>query len=134
VVDIRGVTKGKGFQGPVKRFGIALRQRKSEKGIRKVGSIGPWHPARVIFRVPMAGQMGLFTRAVYNSKIIDIGSISEKDINISGGFKKYGNVKTDYVVVYGSLQGPSKRALVLTHPLRLTKKQSKKSYEVLELK
>ncbi len=134
LIDVRGVTKGKGTQGPVKRFGIALRQHKSEKGLRKVGSIGPWHPARVTFRVPMAGQMGMFTRAVFNSKVIDIGSIKEKNINLSSGFKKYGNIKTDFVVVYGSVQGPSKRALVLTQPLRATKKQEKKNYEVLELR
>ena len=41
LVDVRGLTKGKGIQGPVKRFGIKLRPHKSEKGLRKVGSIGP---------------------------------------------------------------------------------------------
>jgi len=66
LVDARGLTKGKGTQGPVKRFGITLRVHKSEKGQRKVGSIGPWHPARVTFRVPMAGQLGLFSRVIYN--------------------------------------------------------------------
>jgi len=64
LVDFRGLTKGKGFQGPVKRFGIKLKFHKSEKGRRRPGSLGPWHPARVIFRVPMAGQLGMFTRAV----------------------------------------------------------------------
>jgi large subunit ribosomal protein L3 len=134
LVDIRGVTKGKGTQGPVKRFGITLRQHKAEKGQRKVGSIGPWHPARVTFRVPMAGQMGFFTRANYNKKIVSLGSISDSNINFDEGFKKYGNLKTDYVIVHGSVQGPAKRALILTQTLRSTKKQSKKNYEFIDLR
>ena len=81
-VDLRGLTKGKGFQGPVKRFGITLKVKKSEKGQRRPGSLGPWHPARVIFRVPMAGQLGMFTRAIYNNKIVDIGKAEDKFKNI----------------------------------------------------
>ena len=34
LVDLRGLTKGKGLVGPVKRFGITLKQHKSEKGQR----------------------------------------------------------------------------------------------------
>lgn len=134
LVDVKGVTKGKGTQGPVKRFGIALRFHKSEKGLRKVGSIGPWHPARIMFTVPMAGQMGFFTRLSYNNKIITSGKIREKDINPKGGFKHFGEIKTDYLILQGSVQGPKKRQLLLTVPLRETKKQIKKNYEFLELR
>jgi len=35
LVDFRGLTKGKGFQGPVKRFGIKLKFHKSEKRSKK---------------------------------------------------------------------------------------------------
>ena len=130
LVDIRGLTKGKGFSGPVKRFGIQLKSQKSEKGRRRPGSIGPWHPARVIFRVPMAGQLGMFTRVVYNSKIIDLGEAKDKFKNI----KNYGDVKTNYVVILGSIQGSAKRQVVLTKAIRPTKKQLKKKYELLELR
>ncbi|MFH1608106.1 MAG: 50S ribosomal protein L3 [archaeon] len=130
LVDLRGLTKGKGFQGPVKRFGVTLRVRKSEKGIRKVGSIGPWHPARVTFRVPMAGQLGMFTRAVYNNKIIDLGHSEGKFKNI----KNYGNIQTDYIIVKGSIQGSAKRSLLITAPLRETKKTQKKNYELVGVK
>ena len=126
---MRGLTKGKGFQGPVKRFGIKLKFHKSEKGRRRPGSLGPWHPARVIFRVPMAGQLGMFTRAVYNNKIIDLGKSEGKFKNI----KNYGDIKTDYVVVKGSVQGSARRQLVLTHALRETKKTKKKDYELVRL-
>ena len=131
LVDLRGLTKGKGLQGPVKRFGIQLKVSKSEKGRRKPGSLGPWHPARVTFRVPMAGQLGMFTRVIYNNKIIDLGKISEKPIK---SIKNYGDINTDYILVYGSVQGPSKRQLLMTHALRETKKQKKKEYELLEIR
>ena len=134
LVDVKGVTKGKGTQGPVKRFGITLRSHKSEKGVRKVGSIGPWHPAHVSFRVPMAGQMGFFTRTAYNNKIINLGIITEQNINPKAGFKHFGQIKTDYLILRGSIAGPIKRQLILTHPLRKTKKQDKLNYEFIELR
>jgi len=130
LVDFRGLTKGKGFQGPVKRFGIKLKFHKSEKGRRRPGSLGPWHPARVIFRVPMAGQLGMFTRAVYNNKIIDLGKGEGKFKNI----KNYGDVKTDYVVVQGSVQGSAKRQVIMAAPLRVSKKQIKKNYGLVEMR
>ena len=131
VVDVRAVTKGKGFQGPVKRFGVHLRFHKSEKGKRKVGSIGPWHPAHVIFRVPMAGQLGMFTRVGYNQKIISLEKASEKPVT---AIKNYGDIKTDYAIVAGSVHGVPKRQVLLTSPLRLTKMQKKKQYEFVEIK
>jgi len=134
IVDIRGVTKGKGLQGPTKRFGLSLKSHKSEKGVRGPGSLGPWHPARVDFRAPMAGQMGFFARVVYNNKIISINNINEKDINSKEGFKKYGKIKTDYIILNGSIPGPVKRQLLITAPLRPSKKQSKKLYELIELR
>ena len=130
LIDIRGVTKGRGNQGPVKRFGIQLKSHKSEKGRRRPGSIGPWHPARVIFKVPMAGQTGLFTRVVYNNKILDLGKEEKKFLAL----KHFGDIKTSYLVVTGSVQGPKKRQLVLTQALRPTKKQLKKKYELVELR
>ena len=131
LADARGLTKGKGLSGPVKRFGITLKQHKSEKGRRRPGSLGPWHPARVIFRVPMAGQLGMFTRVVYNNKIIQIGKSEE--MNLKNRIN-YGDVKTDYMIIRGSIQGPHKRQILLTYPLRETRKQIKKNFEFLELR
>jgi large subunit ribosomal protein L3 len=133
LLDIRGLTKGKGYQGPVKRFGITLRVHKSEKGVRKVGSIGPWHPARVTFRTPMAGQLGLFSRITYNLKILDSGVIKEKDINPKAGWKNYGKIKTSYIILKGSVQGPAKRQLLITPSFRPSQKQSKKKLELMEV-
>lgn len=131
LVDVRGLTKGKGFQGPVKRFGIKLKSHKSEKGRRRPGSLGPWHPARVTFKAPQAGQLGMFTRIVYNNNIVDLGKATDKPIK---NLKNYGNVNTEYIIVKGSVQGPAKRQLLITAPLRETKKQAKKSFELVELR
>jgi len=129
--DAHGLTKGKGFQGPVKRFGITLRVHKSEKGQRKVGSIGPWHPAHVTFRVPMAGQLGYFSRVIYNLNLLSKGKISESDINPKPGFPNYGKIKTSYIILKGSVQGPAKRQILVTPSFRPSKKQSKMKYEFL---
>ncbi len=130
LVDIRGLTKGKGFSGPVKRFGIKLKKAKSEKGRRRPGNVGPWHPARVIFRVPMAGQLGMFTRTHYNHKVMDLAKASEKPIK---AIKNYGDIHTDYIIVRGSVQGSAKRQLLITSPLRPNKKQTKKDFELVEV-
>jgi len=134
LLDVRGVTKGYGLQGPVRRFGISLKQHKSEKGVRRPGSLGPWHPARVTFRVPQAGQTGFHTRVVYNSLILTKENISKKEITPSAGFHKYGKLKGDYLILAGSIQGPAKRQLLLTKALRAPKSKLKKKYEVIELR
>jgi large subunit ribosomal protein L3 len=145
IVDIHGLTKGQGLSGPVKRFGISLKGHKSEKGVRRPGSLGPWHPARVTFMAPQAGQLGLFTRVVYNSKIVDMGKGNFKDAkNLEDfgasktksfqGIKNYGDINSDYIILRGSVQGPAKRQMLLTFPLRKTRKQEKKNFELIELR
>jgi large subunit ribosomal protein L3 len=134
LLDIRGVTIGKGTQGPTKRFGLALKTHKEEKGQRGPGSGGPWHPARVEYTQPMAGQMGFFNRVVYNNKILIVENIKENNINPSEGFKRYGNIKSDYIILAGSVQGPVKRQLLLTVASRPNKKQTQKNYEFIELR
>jgi len=134
LVDVRGVTRGFGTGGPVKRFGIALKDHKSEKGRRRPGSLSPWHPARVTFRSSQAGQTGYHNRIVYNNLILDVAKISEKDINKEEGFEHYGKIKNDYLILKGSIPGPKKRGLVITAPMKPNKYQAKKSFEVLELR
>ncbi|MEK6888728.1 MAG: 50S ribosomal protein L3 [Nanoarchaeota archaeon] len=129
LVDTRGLTTGYGFTGAVRRFGITLKQHKSEKGRRRPGSLAPWHPARVTFRTPMAGQYGFFTRITNNLKLIHSGTIAEKDINREQGFKNYGKIKTSYILLGGSVQGPVKRQILITPSFRPTKKQIRKKYE-----
>ncbi len=125
-VDIRGVTKGKGFVGPVKRFGIRLKQKKSEKGQRRPGSLGAWTPKKVSFRAPMAGQLGVFTRTQFNNLLLFVGSKEDAArVNPAGGLTKYGLVKNPFVLVRGTIPGARKRPLLITQPLRKMKKEEK---------
>ena len=118
MVDIHAVTKGKGFQGPVKRFGVDLKQHKSEKGVRRVGSLGGWKAqGHITYRVAHAGQMGYHTRMEYNKWILKIGEKPE-DINVKGGFLRYGFVKNPYLLIRGSVGGPSKRLIRMNMPTR----------------
>ncbi|MBS3132282.1 50S ribosomal protein L3 [Candidatus Woesearchaeota archaeon] len=108
-VDIHAVTKGKGFQGPVKRFGVSIRSHKSEKTKRGPGTLGGWKAqAHFMYRVAHAGQMGYHLRTEYNKWIVRIGEKPE-EINANGGFHEYGVVKNAYLLVKGSVAGAKKR-------------------------
>lgn len=126
-IDSIAITKGKGFQGPVKRWGVRIQYGKaarSSKG-RHVGSLGPWSPERTMWTVPQAGQMGYHKRTEYNKKILKIADASEADaVNPEGGFVKYGLVKNNYVLVKGSLPGPSKRLVILRKAMRPHRKHN----------
>ena len=120
-MDAIAITKGKGFQGPVKRWGVNILPRKSNKTKRGVACIGPWKPARVLYTVPRAGQMGYHQRTEYNKRILKIG-VDGKNVTPKGGFLNYGEVKGTYVIVDGSLPGPAKRLVRLRYPARPPKK------------
>jgi len=118
-IDVVAVTKGKGTQGPVKRWGIAVQKRKHARTGKKrhVGNLGPWHPARISWRVPQLGQMGYQQRTEFNKRIMGAGSNGE-DITPDGGFPGYGIIRNDYVVIKGSLPGPSKRLIRMRKAIR----------------
>ncbi len=116
-LDVVGITKGKGFQGVVKRHGVTKVQHKTKDGPRKVGSIGPWTPARVRWLIARYGQMGYGRRTEYNKRVMQIG-VNGEEITPSGGFVKYGNVKNRYIIVKGSVPGPKKRLVVLRDGVR----------------
>ena len=112
-LDIHAVTKGKGFQGPVKRFGIHLRSHKSEKSIRNPGSLGAWRgQGHMMYRVAHAGKMGYHTRTEYNKLLVKIGKKAE-EINAKGGYIRYGELKNPYILIKGSVAGSTKRMIRL---------------------
>jgi len=120
-VDVVSITKGKGFQGPVKRWGIKILPRKSRKTKRGVAAIGPWKPSRVLYTVPRAGQMGYHQRTEYNKRILKIGA-DGSEVSPKGGFLRYGPVRGSYVLLDGSLPGPAKRLIRLRYPARSPRK------------
>ena len=128
LIDVIGVTKGKGFAGVMKRWGVRHLQKKSHRGYRKVGCIGAWHPSRVAWSVARAGQEGYFHRTEVNKKIYRIGKgersgaknnatteadLTEKNITPLGGFPHYGVVRDDFLLIKGCCVGPKKRFVML---------------------
>ena len=119
-VDAKAVTKGKGFQGTTKRFGTKIRPRKTEKARRGAANVGPWHPAKVRYYAPMPGKMGYHNRTDYNKQILSVG-MDPVEVNPDGGFLHYGVVKNPFLVIRGSVPGPTKRLIRLNIAVRPNK-------------
>ncbi len=111
-VDTIGITKGKGIQGPVKRWGIRRKTHKANKTVRQVGSIGGWTPHYVMYSVPRAGQMGFHQRTEYNKIVIKVGN-NGSEVTPKGGFLRYGQINSEYVMVKGSVPGTTNRLILM---------------------
>jgi large subunit ribosomal protein L3e len=156
MVDAISITKGRGFEGVVTRWGVTRLPRKTHRGLRKVACIGAWHPARVKFSVARAGQNGYHHRTEMNKKIYRIGkgvhtdaegktdpkafnanATTETDLTVKaitpmGGFPHYGEVNEDYVMVKGGVPGVTKRVVTLRKSC--VKQVSRSALEEIELR
>jgi len=117
MVDFLAITKGKGFQGHVQRWGVKLLSHKNSKHRRMIGTAGSWHPNWIQATVPQAGQMGYHQRTEYNKRVLKIGENGE-DITPAGGFPHYGNINNSYVLIHGSIPGPTKRVVSMRDAIR----------------
>jgi len=136
MIDVIGVSKGRGFEGVTHRWGTKKLPRKTHKGLRKIACIGAWHPSRVMYSVPRAGQNGFHHRTELNKKIYRIGKgddkqnasteydLTVKQITPMGGFPHYGVVKEDFVIIKGACVGIRKRVLTLRKSLITHTKRS----------
>jgi large subunit ribosomal protein L3 len=120
-IDVKAVTKGHGFEGPVKRFGVFEFGHKKEKTKRGIGAMGPFFGGKVFWEVPRPGQMGFHTRTEYNKIVVIVGENGEPPITPKGGFLHYGEVKNDYIAVIGSVPGPARRVIGLRKAIRPNK-------------
>lgn len=79
-VQISGISKGKGFQGAVKKWGFAGKSSShgAKHKARSVGSIGSRFPQRVIKGKKMPGRMGSERVTVKNLLIVKV----DKDNNL----------------------------------------------------
>lgn len=116
-IDIASVSTGKGFQGPVKRWGVTILQAKGRKTKRGIATLGPWNPHHVMYSVARAGQMGYHQRTEYNKRILKIGK-DGKEITPKGGFLRYGVIRGPYMLLEGSIAGTEKRPVRLRYPAR----------------
>jgi len=132
-VDISAITKGKGIEGPVTRWGIKRKQHKSRKSVRAVGTLGPISPATVMYTVPRAGQMGFHQRIEYNKRILAIYNSDDNNITPKGGFLHFGILRGDYILVRGSVAGAIKRLVKLRYAIRPKVKKKIVEPKILEV-
>ncbi len=116
-IDIAAVTTGKGWQGPVKRWGVTILQAKGRKTKRGIATLGPWNPHHLMYSIPRAGQMGYHQRIEFNKRILKIGK-DGKEVTVKGGFIRYGILKGPYIIIEGSVAGTEKRTITLRYPAR----------------
>jgi len=84
-VDVIGVTKGKGFQGTVKRHGFSRGpESHGSMNVRGPGSIGQAStPSRVFPGTPMAGHMGHVRHTEHNLRVVRVDP--ERSLLVVGG-------------------------------------------------
>jgi len=132
MVDTISITRGKGTQGVIKRYGVARLPTKSRRGCRKVGCIGAWHPSAVKWTVARSGILGYYHRTQINHKIFRVGAGAVRGINNNasteqdahtknitpiGGFPHYGIVNEDFLLLRGNVMGPRKRQITVRKSL-----------------
>jgi large subunit ribosomal protein L3 len=94
-VDVTGTSKGKGFQGVIKRHGQSRGPETHGSDYhRRPGSMGTMRPMRVLKGKKLAGHMGAETVTIQNLEIIEV------------------NTTDNYILVSGNVPGP-KQGLVL---------------------
>ncbi|MGX9136456.1 50S ribosomal protein L3 [Rummeliibacillus sp. JY-2-4R] len=98
VVDVTGVTKGKGFQGVIKRHGQSRGpMAHGSRYHRRPGSMGPVAPNRVFKQKKLPGQMGGNTVTIQNLTIVKVDA--ERNLllvkgNVPGSRKSLVTVKS----------------------------------------
>lgn len=116
-VDAIAVTKGKGTEGPVQRWGVKVQPRKVQQARRHVGTLGPWRPRRIMRSVPDSGQMGYHQRTDCNKRILKMGE-DGSEVTPNGGFLRYGPIREEFVMLAGSTPGSTKRLVCLRQAMR----------------
>lgn len=94
VVDVTGISKGKGFQGVIKRHGQSRGPMSHGSHFhRSPGSMGPVDPARVFKQKKLPGQMGGQKITVQNLEIVKV------------------DAERNLILVKGNVPGPRKAML-----------------------
>ena len=98
-VDVQGVSKGKGFQGVVKRHGfggVGQATHGQHNRLRAPGSVGASsYPSRVFKGIRMAGRMGGDNVKVQNLRVLKV--VAEKNLLVVKG--AIPGCKNSYVII-----------------------------------
>jgi len=119
VVDVTGTTKGKGFQGVIKRHG----QSRGPMGHgshyhRRPGSMGTMRPMRVFKGKKLAGHMGMLTVTIQNLEVVAV------------------DTENNVILISGNIPGPKKGLVIIKSAVKANGKINEMenliSYEVEE--
>ena len=98
-VDVQGVSKGKGFQGVVKRHGfggVGQATHGQHNRLRAPGSVGASsYPSRVFKGMRMAGRMGTDNVTVQNLRVLKV--VADKNLLVVKGCVP--GHKNSYVII-----------------------------------
>lgn len=96
VIDITGISKGKGFQGSIKRHNFSRGPMShGSQYHRGVGSLGTLRPMRVFKGTELPGHMGAELTTVQNSIVVDV--LENENV----------------ILVKGNVPGPKKGLVIL---------------------
>ena len=119
VVDVTGTTKGKGFQGVIKRHGQARGPMGHGSHYhRRPGSMGTMRPMRVFKGKKLAGHMGTLTVTIQNLEIVAV------------------DAENNVILISGNIPGPKKGLVIIKSAVKANGKinevENLVSYEVEE--
>lgn len=101
VVDVTGTSKGKGYQGVIKRHNQHIGPKGHGSGAHRiVGSMGPIAPNRIAPGKKLPGQMGNVTRTVQNLEIVAV------------------DTENNVLLIKGSIPGPKKGLVVVKSAIK----------------
>ena len=132
VVDVTGISKGKGYQGVIKRHN----QSRGPMGHgsqyhRGVGSLGTMRPMHVLKGKKLPGHMGNVTTTIQNLEVVDI-DLENNVILIKGNVP---GPKKSLVIIKTSVKNPDKKNAALefvTYEVEEEKQEEVMNEEVVE--
>lgn len=115
IVDVTGTSKGKGFQGVIKRHN----QSRGPMGHgshyhRGPGSLGTMLPKRVLKGKKLAGHMGVETVTIQNLEIIEV------------------NENENYILISGNIPGAKNSLVLIKNAVKNSRKEDPKEILVYE--
>ena len=109
VVDVTGTSKGKGFEGTIKRHNQSRGpMTHGSRYHRGPGSLGTMLPKRVLKGKKLAGHMGVETVTIQNLEIIEV------------------NVNENYILVSGNVPGAKNSLVLIKSAVKNSRKEDPK--------
>ena len=128
-IDVLGITKGKGFSGVIKRYGVRRLSHKNSKKRRAVGNQGTKSPGYTRGTIGSPGQLGYFRRTELNKKILPF---HEEKLN-PNDYLYFGKQDSLLIFLKGSLPGGPKSLFSIRKNQRPNRKNFEKILKIQKL-